>query len=94
MDNVFGAEQALERKVRGFGVHVNDRLAPPALHVGVLAMQGDRAEGVSLAQEQVTEFGLADAGRALQHGLEHCLKLAGRTGDHPQHLGGRRLLLQ
>src|SRR5262249_37202009 len=91
---LFGAEQALEWNARSFGVHVNDRLAPPAIHVRVLAMQGNRAEGVSLAQEQVTEFGLADAGRALQHGVEHCLKLAGRARDDLEDLGGRCLLLE
>src|SRR5262249_34502439 len=89
-----GAEQALERNACSFGIHVNDRLAPPAIHVGLLAMQGDRAEDVSLAQEQVTEFGLADAGRVLQHGVEHSLKLAGRARDDLEHLRGRGLLLQ
>ena len=43
---------------------------------------------------QSAELGLADARRVLQHGLEHRLQFAGRAGDDPQHLGGRRLLLQ
>ena len=40
------------------------------------------------------ELGLADARRVLQHGLEHRLQLARRTGDDAQHLGGRGLLLE
>ena len=37
---------------------------------------------------------LADARRVRQHGLEHRLQLAGRTGDDLQHLRCRGLLLQ
>ena len=46
------------------------------------------------SQEQIAELGLADARRILQHGFEHRLQLAGRTGDDLQHLRGRGLLLQ
>ena len=49
---------------------------------------------VAFAQEQIAELRLADAGRILQHGLEHRLQVAGRAGDDLQHLGGRGLLLQ
>ena len=39
-------------------------------------------------------LGPADAYCIRQHGLKHGLQLAGRTADHREHLGGRRLLLQ
>ena len=37
-------------------------------------------------QEQIAEVGFADAGRVRQHGVEHRLQLARRTGDDLQHL--------
>src|SRR5262245_37077473 len=43
---------------------------------------------------EVAEPGLANAHRIGQHGLEHRLKLAWRTRNDAQHLGGRCLLLQ
>ena len=46
------------------------------------------------SSKQIAELGLADARRVLQHGLEHRLQFARRTGDDLQHLGGRGLLLQ
>src|SRR5215470_9453343 len=43
---------------------------------------------------EVAEPSLANAHCIGQHGLEHRLKLAGRTADDLQHLRRRRLLLQ
>src|SRR5262249_44066795 len=50
--------------------------------------------GVTLDSVQKSEFSVAEACRVRQHGLEHRLKLARRTADDLQHLGGCRLLLQ
>src|SRR6516225_1576540 len=41
----------------------------------------------------MSKFGIAGPRCACQNGLEDRLQLAGRTGDHTQHLGGRGLLL-
>src|SRR6516225_603206 len=41
----------------------------------------------------MSKFGIAGPRCACQNGLEDRLQLAGRTGDHLQHLGGRGLLL-
>src|SRR5215475_15837860 len=43
---------------------------------------------------EVAEPSLANAHCIGQHGLEYVLKLAWRTRNDAQHLGGRRLLLQ
>src|SRR5262245_25741587 len=43
---------------------------------------------------KVAELRLANAHCIGQHGLEHRLQLARRTGDYAQHLGGRGLLLE
>ena len=42
----------------------------------------------------MAELRLAKAHRVLQHRMEHRLKLARRTGDDLQHLGGGGLLLE
>ena len=57
-------------------------------------MQRNRSESVILGEPRTPNFGLADAGRVIQHGLEHGLQLAGRTRYDLQHLRGRGLLLQ
>ena len=71
-------------------------LAPAALgtKAGGALWQCDDAEAFSIVQIERAELGVADAHRIRQHGVEHRLKLAGRTGDDLQHLGGRGLLLQ
>ena len=47
-----------------------------------------------LAQEQIAELGLADAGRVLQHGLNTGSSSPGELEMTLQHLRGRGLLLQ
>ena len=57
-------------------------------------VEGDQAEELAVAQIEVTEAGGAETHRIRQHGVEHRLKLAWRTGDDAQHLGRGGLLLQ
>ncbi len=57
-------------------------------------VEGDQAEEFAVAQIEVTEAGGAETHRISQHGVEHRLKLAWRTGDDAQHLGRGGLLLQ
>src|SRR5262249_45440472 len=52
------------------------------------------AEVLAIIGKQVTEFCLTEAARVGQNSLEDGLKVAWRTGDCAEHLGGRRLLLQ
>src|SRR5262249_5627660 len=52
------------------------------------------AEVLAIIDKQVTEFCLTEAARVGQNSLEDGLKVAWRTGDRAEHLGGRRLLLQ
>src|ERR1700752_3573237 len=56
-------------------------------------MDGDRLKRISLAQVKRTELGIAEVHGIRPHGLEHWLKLAGRTRDDLQHFRGRRLPL-
>src|SRR3954466_2872671 len=57
-------------------------------------VRGDKTESVSsFVEVHRSKFGLADARCVLQHGLEHCVQLAGRTADYLEHLGSRGLLL-
>ena len=56
-------------------------------------MESDQAEELDLAQIEVTEAGGAETHRIRQHGVEYRLKVARRTGDDAQHLGGGGLLL-
>ena len=57
-------------------------------------MHRHEAEGIAFTQIHGAEFGLADARRVLQHGVENRLEFARRTADDLEHLDGRRLLLQ
>src|SRR5215813_5183959 len=52
------------------------------------------AEALAIIGKQVTEFCLTEAARVGQNSLKDGLKIAWRTGDRAEHLGGRRLLLQ
>ena len=71
------------------------RFAPPQLvPCSRCAVQRDEPKRVSIVQQEVAKFGVADAYCVLQHGLKHRLQLAGRTADDLEDLGGRRLLLQ
>ena len=54
----------------------------------------NRAEAISLAEVQRAELGLANAHRVLQHGLEHRLQRAGRSGNDVQHFEGGGLPFQ
>src|SRR5262249_17954325 len=49
---------------------------------------------LAIIGKQVTEFCLTEAARVGQNSLKDALKVAWRTGDCVEHLGGRRLLLQ
>src|SRR5262245_61064826 len=57
-------------------------------------VKGGEAKGITVPQVQVTETGGAETHRIRQHGVEHRLKLARRTGDDAEHFGGCSLLLQ
>src|SRR6516165_8788648 len=52
------------------------------------------AEALAIIDKQVTEFCLTEAARVGQNSLKDGLKVAWRTGDRPEYLRGRRLLLQ
>src|SRR5215813_13427928 len=52
------------------------------------------AEVLAIIGKQVTEFCLTEAARVGQNSLKDGLKVAWRTGDRAEYLGGRRLLLQ
>ena len=52
------------------------------------------AEALAIIGKQVTEFCLTEAARVGQNSLKDGLKVAWRTGDRAEYLGGRRLLLQ
>src|SRR6516225_1838191 len=52
------------------------------------------AEALAIIDKQVTEFCLTEAARVGQNSLKDGLKVAWRTGDRAEYLGGRRLLLQ
>ncbi len=58
------------------------------------AMMGDEQELVAVAAEDAHVLRLAQARRALRHGVEHGLDVGRRARDNAQDLGGRRLLLQ
>src|ERR1700731_1557236 len=58
------------------------------------AMHGNGTEAIAFAEVHRAEFGLADASRVLEHGLEHRLQLAGRRTDDAQYVRRGRLLLQ
>src|SRR5262249_33402124 len=82
----------------------------PADGFQIVALFADRGDAESYAENhslkdwwigrtifdpvQQSKFGIAAPSCACQNGLEDWLQLAGRTGDHLQHLGGRGLLLQ
>src|SRR5262249_23999252 len=51
-------------------------------------------EALAIVDKQVTEFCLTEAARVGQNSLKDGLKVAWRTGDRGEFLGGRRLLLQ
>src|SRR5262249_29153552 len=52
------------------------------------------AEALAIIDKQVTEFCLTEAARVGQNSLKDGLKIAWRTGDRAEYLGGRRLLLR
>ena len=52
------------------------------------------AEVLAIIGKQVTEFCLTEAARVGQNSLEDGLKVAWRTGDRAEYLGGRGPLLQ
>jgi hypothetical protein len=80
VEDLFVSEQAGERAVR-MVAYVNHRFTPPPVHIGRCrpAMHRDSAKGVSLAQKQKSEVGLAKPCGVRQDGLEHGLQVAGRS---------------
>ena len=62
--------------------------------VEAVRVHRDSAEAWPVREEQISELRLANARGPLQHHFEDGLKLAGRAGDHFEHLGGGGLLLQ
>src|SRR5262249_28477304 len=87
---LFGFSRPPEAGLRGW---TNDCRA--CLGIGrrcVVHRQG--AETIAFAEIERAELGLANAHRIAQHGREHRLQIAGRTGNDPQHLRCRGLLLQ
>ena len=57
-------------------------------------MPGGEAKELAMAQVQVAEMGVTQPHRIGQQDVEHRLKLAGRSADDLQHLGGGGLPLQ
>src|SRR5262249_39155821 len=57
-------------------------------------VHGHGPETVARAEVERSEFGLADAHRVPQHGLEHSVQLTRRAADDLQDLRGCSLLLQ
>ncbi len=75
LSRLFGRSDTPERHVRR---RSDQRLACKRLDVGRRGIMGcNREEGICMAEEQGTEFGLAEANRVLEDGLEHRLQLAG-----------------
>jgi hypothetical protein len=57
-------------------------------------MDRNSPKGISFGSLQDAEFGLAEPRCVPQHSSEYGFQLTGRTADHLQHLGGRRLLFE
>src|SRR5215468_8107948 len=57
-------------------------------------MHCGNAEALAIIDKQMAEFCLTEAARVGQNSLKDGLKVAWRTGDRAEYLGGRRLLLQ
>ena len=70
-----------------------ERLRASAKAGGVLCV-ADEVQGVAVPTVDISELGVADADRILQHGRKHWLKIAGRAADDLKHLRRGRLLLQ
>ena len=51
-------------------------------------------QGAVVPVVNVSEGGIADTHRVLQHGGKHRLHITRRTADHLEHFRGRSLLLQ
>ncbi len=92
MEHLLGSRDLSKRHQR---TRSHDRIA--ASFLGKLlgyAVHRNSAESAVFSKPQEAIFGLADARRILQHGLEDGLKVAWRRADHAQHICRRRLLLQ
>src|SRR5215468_5073378 len=66
----------------------DDGITPPQIREGRWrAIHRDIPEDAAVfIEDQVAELRPADAGRVLQHGLEHRVEFAGRAGNDLQHL--------
>src|SRR5215831_4531621 len=63
----------------------SERFAPARARLAVARrriMRGNHAEGVRFAEIQRAELGVTGAHGIFQHGLEHWVQLAGRTGNY------------
>ena len=54
----------------------------------------NKVKGVAVPAIDISELGVADANRVLQHGSKHRLQFAGRAADDLKYLGCGSLLLQ
>ena len=82
----------LQRIVRS---EMQQRIAPPQLDpLRYVAVHRRNPECGAVVEQQIAEFRFADAGRILQHRLEHRLQLAGRRTDDAQHVRRRGLLFE
>ena len=57
-------------------------------------MRRDVANIFPIRKKEHAEFGLTQARRVLQYGVEHWRQLAGGARNDAEYVGGRRLLLQ
>src|SRR5262249_17259741 len=89
---LLGRDNAAERIG---GAEADYRVAPPQrVPFQWRAVHRDDAKRVSVVQQEIAEFRLADARGILQHGLEHRLQLARRAAYDAENLGRCGLLLQ
>src|SRR4026209_550606 len=58
------------------------------------AMHWTSSQLALLEQSKVRKTGFTDPGRLNQARMDHARQIALRTADDPEHVGGRRLLLQ
>src|SRR6516165_3371705 len=92
LNRLLRCQRAPERRV---GAGSDHGVASPFLGIGWRnSVERNRTKAVSLRSIHCAKFGLADARRVRQHGLEYRLQLTGRRTDDLEHLGRCGLLLQ
>jgi hypothetical protein len=86
-----GSDSAVEPSSRSRAQY---RFAPSLLRkTGRCIMLRSDSKGISFADIQRAELGLADTHGVAEHGRKHRLQFAGRARDNLQHLGRCGLLL-